>query len=81
MKKTFKKYANRKYYDIDTSKYVNLDDIITMVKMGTNVKIIESKSGKDITTESLLSGLTRRAKSFQNVEIVNSFIRDNIYDN
>lgn len=44
-----KKYANRRLYDTGRSSYVTLDDLCEMVKDGYNFKVIDAKSGNDIT--------------------------------
>lgn len=44
-----KKYANRRLYDTGRSSYVTLDDLCEMVQDGIDFKVIDAKSGKDIT--------------------------------
>ncbi|MDH5722118.1 MAG: polyhydroxyalkanoate synthesis repressor PhaR [Alphaproteobacteria bacterium] len=44
-----KKYANRRLYDTGRSSYVTLDDLCEMTKEGYNFKVIDAKSGDDIT--------------------------------
>ena len=46
-----KKYANRKLYDVNTKKYVTMDDIAELVQAGEDVRIIDNTSSKDITQE------------------------------
>jgi polyhydroxyalkanoate synthesis regulator protein len=53
--KVITRYSNRKMYDKETSKYVTLNDIVAL-PMGS-FQIVEHKTKKDITTESLLSYL------------------------
>ena len=54
--KTIIKYGNRKMYDKETSKYVNLKEIASM-PLGT-FKVIEKDTGNDITIDTLLSYLS-----------------------
>lgn len=48
-----KKYANRRLYNTDTSTYVTLGDLCTMVKEGTDFVVYDAKSGEDLTRQIL----------------------------
>ena len=48
-----KRYQNRKLYDTEQSCYVTLDEIAEMVKDGEDVKVIDNKSGEDLTSLTL----------------------------
>ena len=50
-----KKYPNRRLYNTVTSSYINLDEIQAIIRDGIDVQIVESKSGRDVTTEMLLT--------------------------
>lgn len=49
-----KKYANRRLYDTTESSYVALDDIRKLVLAGEHFKVIDARSGDDITRSILL---------------------------
>ena len=49
-----KKYANRRLYDTERSRYVNLEELATMIKAGSEVQIVDADSGADLTREVLL---------------------------
>jgi polyhydroxyalkanoate synthesis repressor PhaR len=49
-----RKYANRRLYDATGSRHVTLDDIRKMIGAGEQVKVIDDKSGEDITRSVLL---------------------------
>ena len=49
-----KKYANRRLYDSTGSRHVALDDIRKMIVSGDKVKVIDDKSGEDLTRSILL---------------------------
>ena len=49
-----RKYANRRLYDATSSRHVTLDDIRKMIGAGEQVKVIDDKSGEDITRSVLL---------------------------
>ena len=51
--KIVKRYANRKLYDTERSCYVTLDDISLMIRSGEDVKVIDNKSGEDLTSVTL----------------------------
>ena len=51
-----RKYANRRLYDATGSRHVTLDDIRKMIGAGEQVKVIDDKSGEDITRSVLLKG-------------------------
>lgn len=46
---TIKKYANRRLYDTERSCYITLDDLGTMVRDGREFRVVDAKSGEDIT--------------------------------
>ena len=49
-----KKYGNRRLYDTNASKYVTLHDLEEMVQRGTDVQVVDAKSGDDLTKEVLV---------------------------
>ncbi len=51
--KIIKRYRNRKLYNTHQSCYLTLDDIAKMVRANEDVKVIENKSKKDITSATL----------------------------
>jgi polyhydroxyalkanoate synthesis repressor PhaR len=57
-----KKYGNRRLYDTAGSRYVNLDDIAGLVREGKDVKVVDAKSGHDLTRVTLTQIITEDAK-------------------
>ncbi len=51
--RVIKRYANRKLYDTQRSKYVTLDQIADMIRGGEDVKIVDNNSKEDLTTITL----------------------------
>lgn len=49
-----KRYASRRLYNTETSDYVTLDDIAKVIRAGREVKIVDLKSGVDLTRSYLL---------------------------
>lgn len=50
----FKKYPNRRLYDIQQSKYVTVEDIRKIVLGGETISVIDSRTEKDLTRTVLL---------------------------
>jgi polyhydroxyalkanoate synthesis repressor PhaR len=51
--RTIKRYANRKLYDLEESRYITLDEIAEMVRTGEDVRIVDNRSKEDLTTVTL----------------------------
>ena len=49
-----KKYANRRLYDATQSRHITLDDIRALIVKGERIKVVEDKTGHDITRHILL---------------------------
>jgi polyhydroxyalkanoate synthesis repressor PhaR len=48
-----KRYANRKLYNTDTSRYITLKGIGELIERGEEVRVIDNESGEDITSVAL----------------------------
>ena len=44
-----RKYSDRRLYDTGASRYVKLEDIAKMVRDGLDVRVVDGRSGKDLT--------------------------------
>jgi polyhydroxyalkanoate synthesis repressor PhaR len=62
MKVIIKKYANRRLYDTSGSRYINLEDIATLVRNGKDLQVIDAKTGKDVTRVTLTQIIVEDAK-------------------
>ncbi|MBP6630701.1 MAG: polyhydroxyalkanoate synthesis regulator DNA-binding domain-containing protein [Kofleriaceae bacterium] len=51
--RVIKRYANRKLYDTQHSRYVTLDQISEMIRAGEEVQIVDNKTKEDLTTVTL----------------------------
>jgi polyhydroxyalkanoate synthesis repressor PhaR len=49
-----KKYANRRLYDASQSRHITLDDIRALIVKGEKIKVVEDKTGHEITRHILL---------------------------
>ncbi len=50
----FKKYPNRRLYDIEESKYVTVEDIRKLILKGESISVVDSKTEKDLTRTVLM---------------------------
>jgi polyhydroxyalkanoate synthesis repressor PhaR len=57
-----KRYPNRRLYDTSAGKYVNLGDIASAVRSGAEVKVVDSKTGEDLTRVILTQIIVEDAK-------------------
>jgi polyhydroxyalkanoate synthesis repressor PhaR len=58
--RVIKKYANRRLYDSTDSRHVTLDDIRKMIVSGEKVKVVDDKSGEDLTRAVLLQVISEQ---------------------
>src|ERR1700682_93238 len=49
-----RKYSNRRLYDTVGSRHVTLDDLRHLIVSGEKIKVIDDKSGEDLTRSVLL---------------------------
>lgn len=57
-----KKYGNRRLYDTVGSRYVNLDDLAEHIRGGREVRVVDAKTGQDLTRVVLTQIITEDAK-------------------
>ena len=50
----FKKYPNRRIYDLQVSKYVTLDAVLSAIVEGQSIEVKDAESDKDLTQNVLL---------------------------
>jgi len=48
-----KRYANRKLYNTDTSRYITLKGIAELIEAGEDVRVVDNETGEDITSIAL----------------------------
>jgi len=59
---TIRKYENRRLYDTSASRYINLEELAAMVRNGTEIKVVDAKSGEDLTRVTLTQVIVEEAK-------------------
>jgi polyhydroxyalkanoate synthesis repressor PhaR len=76
--RVIKRYANRKLYDTQRSRYVTLDQIAEMIRSGEDVKIIDNNSKEDLTTITLAQIIfeeEKKQKSFLPLNAMRNIIQ------
>ena len=72
-----KRYANRKLYDTQHSRYVTLEQIAEMIRHGDDVKIIDNRSKDDLTSVTLAQIIfeeEKKQKSFLPLQTMRNII-------
>ncbi len=59
---TIRKYENRRLYDTSASRYINLEELAAMVRNGTEIKVVDAKTGEDLTRVTLTQIIVEEAK-------------------
>ena len=62
-----KRYASRRLYNTETSDYVTLDEVADFIREGKDIKIVDRKSGEDITRQYLLQIIAEHESRGENV--------------
>jgi len=73
-----KRYASRRLYNTETSDYVTLEDIASFIRGGREVKIVDLKSGDDLTRQYLLQIIAEhesRGESVLPTNVLNDLVR------
>jgi polyhydroxyalkanoate synthesis repressor PhaR len=73
-----RKYANRRLYDSTDSRHVTLEDIRKLVASGVRVKVIDDKSGEDLTRSVLLQIIAEQEQFGQpvlSIQLLEGIIR------
>lgn len=69
-----KKYANRRLYNTDSSSYITLDHLATLTREGREFKVVDAKSGEDIT-RSVLTQIIMEEETRGQTMLPTSFLR------
>ncbi len=56
----FKKYPNRRLYDLQESHYLTVDDVRKIIVQGESIHVVDSKDGANITRQILLQILSEQ---------------------
>lgn len=69
-----KKYANRRLYNTDSSSYITLDHLATLTREGREFKVVDAKTGEDIT-RSVLTQIIMDEETRGQTMLPTSFLR------
>lgn len=58
-----KKYANRRLYDTESSRYITIGELSRLVREGRQVEIVDAKSGEDVTAFILSQVIMEEARN------------------
>ena len=76
--RTIRRYDNRKLYDVQARRYVTLDDLARLVGGGTDVQVVEQRTGEEITTvvlaQVVLEGIRQRTATIPH-QVLSRLIR------
>ena len=60
---SFRKYPNRRIYDLEQSKYVTLDTVLEVILSGRSVRVEMAETEEDVTQSTLLQVLAEKEKA------------------
>jgi len=64
---TIKKYSNRRLYDSTNKRYATLEDIAFLIREGSEIKVIDSQSGEDISKVILIQVILESEKNKEDI--------------
>ena len=70
-----KRYANRKLYDCENSKYITLKQIVDVVKAGRAVQVTDNVSKEDITATTLLTAIVETEDGTTEASVLADILR------
>jgi polyhydroxyalkanoate synthesis repressor PhaR len=62
-----KRYGNRRLYNTETKGYVNYEELAEVVRAGSDIKVIDSKSKEDVTKAVLIQMILEEEKNDKTV--------------
>ncbi len=64
---TIKRYSNRRLYNTEAKSYVSYQELAAIVRDGTDIRVIDSKSNEDVTKSVLIQVILAEEKNDQTV--------------
>ncbi len=62
MTRIVKRYENRKLYDTEARRYISLMDIAKLIRDGIDIKVVDNKTGDDLTAQTLTQVILEEGK-------------------
>ncbi len=75
--RVFKRYANRKMYDVSNSRYINLPEISSLVKQGVDILVVDNTTKQDrtrLTLAEILLSEIRKGESHLDITALRDLI-------
>ena len=60
--RVIKKYGNRRLYDTESSRYVNLEAVAELVRKGHDIQVVDAQTGDDLTRHVLTQIIVENAR-------------------
>jgi polyhydroxyalkanoate synthesis repressor PhaR len=70
----YKKYPNRRLYDLDDSKYVTVEDVRNVIISGESITVVDSRDDTDITRSVLMQILSEQESEEHEAILTNKVI-------
>lgn len=70
-----KKYSNRRLYDTEESRYITLEELAEKVRSGSDVQVVDAKSGEDLTQATLTQIILETSAKLLPVHLLTRLIR------
>ena len=62
-----KRYGNRRLYNTETSRYVNYEEVVKLIRDGHDIQVIDSKTKADVTKAVLMQVILEEEKHHRNL--------------
>lgn len=73
-----RKYKNRKLYNKNTSAYVTINDIKSLIRAGKNVVVVDHATKNEVTADILLQAIfeaEQKRASYENLALLKAVIK------
>ncbi|MFQ3590198.1 MAG: polyhydroxyalkanoate synthesis repressor PhaR [Chloracidobacterium sp.] len=64
---TIKRYGNRRLYDTESGGYLTNQDVVDIIRQGRDIRVVDSRTGEDITKMVLINIILEEEKLRQNL--------------
>lgn len=61
---TVKKYANRRLYDTEESRYITMEELVVRIRAGRDIRVLDAKTDEDLTQPTLVQLLVETKRAY-----------------
>lgn len=61
---TVKKYANRRLYDTEESRYITMEELVERIRDGRDIRVVDAKTDEDLTQPTLVQLLVETKRAY-----------------